>query len=182
MLPELTTNRKGAIAEAAITKAAVAVGIDVYRPALEGGRFDLIFDMGDRLLRVQCKSSPLHGDTVVVRCYSARRARSGLVRRKYTADEVDAFAVYCPELDRCYFIPFEVIGPNSEIRLRVSPARNNQRLRIRRAEDFDFEARLSALGPIAQLGERVAGSDEVGGSSPPGSTQMSALTSCVRNS
>ena len=51
----LTTNQKGAVAEAAITKVALEVGYDVYRPAIEGGRYDLIFDAGERLLRVQCK-------------------------------------------------------------------------------------------------------------------------------
>jgi len=35
-LPVLTTNQKGAIAEAAIMKAAFEVGYEVYRPAIEG--------------------------------------------------------------------------------------------------------------------------------------------------
>jgi hypothetical protein len=51
----LTTNQKGAIAEAAIMKAAFELGYDVYRPAIEGGRYDLIIDLEPRLLRVQCK-------------------------------------------------------------------------------------------------------------------------------
>jgi hypothetical protein len=45
----LTTNQKGAIAEAAITKAALELGYDVYRPATEGGRYDLIFDLSAAL-------------------------------------------------------------------------------------------------------------------------------------
>jgi hypothetical protein len=35
------------------------------------------------------------------------RAREGLRKRLYTADEIDAFAAYCAELDRCFFLPFE---------------------------------------------------------------------------
>ena len=41
MLPELTTDQKGAIAETAIVHEAVKLGIEVYRPVMEGGRFDL---------------------------------------------------------------------------------------------------------------------------------------------
>jgi hypothetical protein len=53
---ELTTNQKGAIAETAIAHAAVKLGIDVYRPVAEGGRFDLIFAFADgSLSRVRCK-------------------------------------------------------------------------------------------------------------------------------
>jgi PD-(D/E)XK endonuclease len=52
---ELTTDQKGAIAESAITSAALRIGVDVYRPFCEGGRYDLILDTGSRLLRTQCK-------------------------------------------------------------------------------------------------------------------------------
>ena len=43
MLSDLTTNQKGAIAEASIAREAIKLGIEVYRPVMEGGRFDLIF-------------------------------------------------------------------------------------------------------------------------------------------
>jgi hypothetical protein len=49
----LTTDQKGAIAELAIAKAATELGIDVYRPFADGGRYDVIFDLLDRLVRVQ---------------------------------------------------------------------------------------------------------------------------------
>ncbi len=62
MLPELTTNQKGAIAESAIVHEAIKLGIEVYRPVSEGGRFDLIFVLGDRLVRVQCKWAPRRRD------------------------------------------------------------------------------------------------------------------------
>ena len=70
---ELTTDQKGAIAELAIAKAAIELGIDVYRPVAEGGRYDLIFELGNRLVRVQCKCASRYGDILVVRCYSARK-------------------------------------------------------------------------------------------------------------
>src|ERR1051325_8385786 len=70
VLPDLTTNQKGAIAETAIVKEATRLGIEVCRPVAEGGRFDLIFLIGDRLFRVQCKWAPRQGDVVLIRCYS----------------------------------------------------------------------------------------------------------------
>jgi hypothetical protein len=41
----MTTDQKGAIAEAAIALAAMKLGVDVYRPLGEGGRYDLILDV-----------------------------------------------------------------------------------------------------------------------------------------
>lgn len=68
--------------------------------------------------------------------------------RRYTADEIDAFAVYCLELDRCYFLPIETFVGRATVHLRLGPARNNQVLRVHRAEEFDFAATLTRLkGP-----------------------------------
>jgi hypothetical protein len=49
-----------------------------------------------------------------------------------------------------------------------------QRQLVTWADDFDFAARLSRYGAIAQLGERVHGMHEVAGSSPAGSTLFRA--------
>src|SRR2546430_11782976 len=54
----LTTDQKGNIAEVAIALAAIKLGIDVYWPVGEGGRYDLILDVCGRLNRVQCKWAP----------------------------------------------------------------------------------------------------------------------------
>ena len=119
--------------------------------------------------RVQCKRAPRHGQVIVVRCYSTRRTRDGLLKRVYEEGEIDALAAYCAELDRCFYLPFEEFGRRTQIQLRLAPARNNQRHRLNWAEDFDFAAKLQRLGAVAQLGERVHGMHEVTGSSPVGS-------------
>lgn len=165
----LSTDQKGNIAEAAITLAAVKLGIDVYRPVGDGGRYDLIFVIDERLVRVQCKWAPRLHETIVVRCYSSRRNRNGLVRRIYRPGEIDAFAAYCVEIDRCYFLPFELFGPRTQISLRLGSTLNNQRLKVNWASSYDFEARLGRPGAIAQLGERRHGMAEVTGSIPVGS-------------
>ena len=60
----LTSNDKGNIAEAAIALEAIKLGIDVLKPVAEHGRYDLAFDLGLRVLRVQCKGGRLSGDVV----------------------------------------------------------------------------------------------------------------------
>jgi hypothetical protein len=35
----------------------------------------------------------------------------------YSHDEVDAFAAYCAELDRCYFLPIECMPPAGTVQL-----------------------------------------------------------------
>jgi hypothetical protein len=167
---ELTTDQKGAIAETAVALAALKLGVDVYRPVAEGGRYDLIFDVGDRLLRVQCKWAIRSGEVVSVPCRTCRRGRQGLVRRTYTSDDADAIGAYCADLDRCFLLPLDLFSGWTAIQLRLAPARNGQRAKVNWAERFELAATLGrSPGAIAQLGERRAGSAKVAGSSPAGS-------------
>ena len=154
----LTTDQKGAIAEAAIAHAALERGVGVAKP-FGDERYDLIFDFHPELVRVQCKWGSRIGDVIVVRCYSARRTAEGLSKRVYTADEIDAFAVYCSPLAQCYFLPLDMVPPGGTIQLRLGAARNNQRLRVHWASTYEFAATLPRQpGAVAQLGERLAGS------------------------
>jgi PD-(D/E)XK endonuclease len=167
----LTTDQKGAIAEAAIALAAIELGIGVSRP-LGDERYDLIFDVQPEFVRVQCKWAPKSGDVIGVPFRSCRRGRDGFIRRRYSAEEVDAIAAYCPQLGRCYFLSLDRFDDPAFIQLRLGPTRNNQQRGINWASDYEFVARLGRHhGAIAQLGERDAGSVEVAGSSPAGSTR-----------
>ena len=165
----LSTDQKGAIAELAIANAAIARRIGVYRPVGEGGRYDLIFDFGDRLDRVQCKWAPLERDVITVRVYSNRRTADGSRRRRYAIGEIDAVAAYCPELDRCFYLPAAHVAALTDLPShRTEPQQPDTRdqlggrLRVRRAT-------IRPPGAVAQLGERRAGSAEVRGSIPLGS-------------
>ena len=166
----MTTDQKGSIAELAIAFEASKLLIDVYRPVAEGGRCDLILGIGTDLLRVQCKWASRVKDAVIVRCSTFRRTRDGYRTTTYTADDVDAVAAYCHELNRCFLIPVDRVVGHRAIALRLAAARNNQRRRINWADDFDFAATLRRhQGAVAQLGERPDGIREVRGSIPLGS-------------
>ena len=149
----MTTDQKGAVADAAVALAAIKLGAHVYRPISDSGRADLILDIASKLFRVQCKWVPLRGGWIPIPFQSCRRGPEGFVRRVYTVDEIDALVAYCQALDRCFWLPIQRFAASPAIRLRLAPSRNNQRLRINWADDFDFAARLSDLGAVAQLGE-----------------------------
>ena len=153
----VTTDQKGAIAEACIAAEAIKLGIGVFRP-LADERYDLIFDLRPKLIRVQCKWATRRGEVVVVMCQSARRSANGFIRRPYTSEEIDAIAAYNLELDRCFFIPIFRVEGRPSIALRLSPCLNNQTRRINWADDFNLAATLSPQqGAVAQLGERLPG-------------------------
>jgi hypothetical protein len=102
----LSTNQKGAIAVAVISAEAAKHGIAVSRPTYDA-RYDLIFDLGKSLLRIQCKCGALDQDGGVLKVglQTCWHTPTGYVRNPYATGEVDFFAVYCGVQDRCYLLP-----------------------------------------------------------------------------
>ena len=156
---ELTTRQKGALAEAKIAAAAVEQGWFVLRPDQEGRRYDFVFDVDHRLLRIQCKWARVRGDVVIAQTGTCRHTPAGYVRSTYSPADIDVIALYCGELDRCFALPVTEVTGLHAIHLRLAPARNGQRSGVRLADAYP-------LGAVAQLGERRHGMAEVRGSSP----------------
>src|SRR6266542_3571523 len=144
----MTPNQKGTIAETAIIHAAAKLNVPILKPVNDGLRYDLAFELGHRILRVQCKWAARQGDIVVVRCRTFRRIRAGYSEVSYSADEIDAVGAYCADLDRCFLVPIERVDGKPAIWLRLAPTRNNQLKGVNWAEDYDFAATLQRLvGP-----------------------------------
>ena len=123
------------------------LGIGVLKPMWDM-RYDLVFDTGGDLLRVQCKWAVRRGDVIGIHTRRCRRSGAGLVHRSYEADEIDAIAAYCPDVERCYLLPHALSVNRTIVLLRLEPTRNNQHSGIRWARDYELGARLRALlGP-----------------------------------
>jgi prevent-host-death family protein len=170
----LNSNRKGAIAEMKIATAATELGIPVLRPMTEHGRYDLAFEIGGRILRVQCKWGALdEAETVIkVALQTSCLTPAGYVRSPYLPGEIDLVAVYCAALERCYLLQGVVACERTSILLRLTPPRNRQRACINLASDFEF------AGAVAQLEERRHGMAEARGSSPLSSTPSRTEVGC----
>src|SRR5438067_1456523 len=143
-------NHKGAIAEAEIAAAAIRLGIPVLKPLSEHGRYDLVFDLGRELARVQCKWGRLvrDGDVISVPIGGSRLTPAGYVRSCYSPDEIDFVAVYCGEMERCFLLPAGSVAGKAAVSLRLAAPRNAQRACITLASEVEFS------GAVAQLGER----------------------------
>ena len=113
---------------------------------------------------MQCKWATLKdGNVVSIRLRTSRHTPAGYVRTVYSADEIEGFAAYCRELDRCFFLPIAEFNEQSHAHLRLGPARNGQLHGVKMADAY-------LLGAVAQLGERCHGMAEVRGSIPLSST------------
>jgi hypothetical protein len=122
----------------AIITAFHAARVPVYLPFGENTRCDLIAEMPEQLLKVQCKSGRLVNGSIGFPTISsyAHHPRPKHLKRDYLGD-VDAFAVYCHATSGVYLVPIDEV-PTRQCWLRVEPPRNNQHRRIRFAADYEI--------------------------------------------
>jgi hypothetical protein len=139
---ELTTSRKGAAAEVEIAAALIRLGLVVLWPMCEGGRYDLVVDTGERMLRIQCKWASRKGGVLTARCVTSRHTPGGYRKTTYSAAEVDALALYSPATDACYLIPIEEAAGRKTISLRLAAALNHQGAGIHWARDYELARAL----------------------------------------
>lgn len=158
-------NHKGNVAELAIATEAARLGLSVLKPLTEHERYDLVLGIGSRLYRVQCKWGKRCDGGIQVRLKSSYHSPTrGYVITTYDESEVDLVAVYCGDIDRCYLLPVELIAGRNMVFLRLDRPRNNQRAALNWATAYEFP------GAVAQLAERLTGSQEAEGSNPSSST------------
>jgi PD-(D/E)XK endonuclease len=130
-------------------------GYAVLVPFGENTRYDLVIDNDEELARVQCKTGRLRQGAIrfaTCSCYG-HHANPKTARRPY-GDEIDYFAVYCPETEGVYLVPIADVPVKVLAALRVTPARNSQQQRIREARNYQLatvRCRATA-GPRATSG------------------------------
>lgn len=154
----------GNAGEAAILAALVARDFDVLVPFGSGHPFDLALHLGGSgILRVQCKTAWKERGCLLFNCLATDHGKGA---RSY-AGLADVFGVYFPPLHAAYLVPIGSVG-RSEGRLRLEPARNNQRRRIRFAADYVIDRwtpeALSRLAQPLDGGVGVTAFDRVGAS------------------
>jgi PD-(D/E)XK endonuclease len=131
----MKTATRGNAAEARILAEFVARGLDVLTPFGSGHPYDLAVDLGaSRFLRVQCKTAWLIGRGCLA--FHCRSTDHGRGRQPYDG-LADLFGVHLPANDAVYLVPVAEV-PGHVGRLRLEPARNNQRRGVRFADDFEI--------------------------------------------
>jgi hypothetical protein len=138
----VTTIARGNAAEAAVLHALTAAGIHILVPFGDGLPFDLAAVVpGGRVLRLQVKCGRVRKGCIEFKASSTDHGRGQLHYR----GRADVIAVYVATLARVFMVPVDDC-PSFRGYLRVDAPRNNQRRRVRMAEDYSLETWSESLG------------------------------------
>ena len=139
----MNSSRRGDETESIVLAELMRVGLSVSVPFGDSDRYDLIVDDDGSLYRVQCKTGSWVNGTVRFNLYSSTTASGDRSDSEYTADEIDAYAVYAQSLDRVYWVPIEDTG-HGEMRLRVDDPHPHAPLStINWAEEYELTDRFT---------------------------------------
>jgi hypothetical protein len=146
----MDTARIGNATEAAVLRAFVERDLHVLIPFGGGQPFDLAVVIGSTgLLRVQCKTARRRGGCLL---FNSRTTDHGKGRLRYDG-LADVFGVYSPQTGRVYLVPV-VEATTFVTSLRTEPTRNNQRLHVKWAPDYEIDRWTDRALQAVGRGER----------------------------
>ena len=135
-MEQFSTQTKGCLTEQRCFVKCLEAGYMISKPLFDNARYDFILDTGERLLRIQVKSSVWNEDhsAFTFNGYSQHSTSGGNKRMKYTNKEIDYFMT---EKDNIFYLyPAEEDGFTVKT-LRTTTKQNNSH--VNWAKDYIFE-------------------------------------------
>jgi len=110
-------------------------GYLILNPETEHAPFDLVAYKDQTFKRIQVKYRALtRGGVLDISFRTSYSFSGGVVTRSIDKEEIDLFAIYCPETDGCYYLQPKDF--DQTVSLRVKAPRNGQCAGVRWAKDF----------------------------------------------
>lgn len=138
----MNTNQLGKITELEVLSYVMKQGYSVSIPFGDKDRYDQIWDINGKLLRVQVKTSHWYKNeqsAIEFKCLTNYVKTTGNVEHKYSKEEIDYFATYWE--GKVYLVPVEECSSKKILRFS---AKQNQGT-ICWAKDYEFEEVIKNL-------------------------------------
>ena len=136
------TKKLGDLSEMEAAMFAIKQGIEVSKPIGDRYRYDQIWDINGKLLRIQVKSPHISNGAVEVNCKSMSRIKGKSVSHPYNGNEIDAIVV--PYNDNCYMLLPKDFGKNA-IRLRFESTSGKNKRNIKWLNDYSFDIKIKEI-------------------------------------
>jgi hypothetical protein len=138
------TKFKGNVTELEVLTYITRLGYQVSIPFGDRERYDQIWDIRGKLIKVQVKTaSPIDDDVTAIKfsCRSSQRSMGKTKNSRYLPGEIDYFATFWQ--GRCYLIPLS--ETSTEKILRFHPPKNGQTKGITFANEYEVEVMLASI-------------------------------------
>ena len=144
----MDTNQVGKITEINVLSFLINRGYSVSLPFGDKDKYDQIWDINNKLYKVQIKTSRWLDDEhsgIIFSCFTVSNGK----KHTYHAEEVDLFATFFD--NKLYVVPFNECS--TEKKLRFTSKQPNQPS-ITWAKDYEFEEFLKRVGVNGEIPKR----------------------------
>lgn len=111
-------------------------GYIIMNPMTEHSPFDFVAYKDGQFQRVQVKYRTMTNGSIVLPFKTSWNDKNGTHIKFYDLNEIDVFAIYCPDNDKCYFLKSDDMMDKKCITLRILPSKNHQIENIIMAENY----------------------------------------------
>ena len=132
----------GNITELEVQTYVTKLGVQVSIPYGDRARYDQIWDVNGKLLKIQVKHANEKGETIEIKCKSIVHRNGKHVSLRYTKDQIDGIATFYK--GKCYLIPVEKTTRDIKT-LRFGKPKSNIQSTVNWAIDYEVEKYLSAI-------------------------------------
>jgi hypothetical protein len=139
------TKDKGDLGVAKVFADLVEKGYALLFPATEHAPFDLVAWDGERFIRLQVKYRSARRGVIKLQFRSVWNDKHGTHVRPMDKASVDVVALYCPEVDQCFYVDPSRLGGG--VTLRLQPAANCQEVGVRYADQF---RQVPGIAPVSR--------------------------------
>ena len=139
----MDTNTIGKLTELKVLTYITELGYSVSIPFGDKDRYDQIWDINGKLLRVQIKTSRWKTEqqkSIIFSCKTSYARSSGVRQHVYTKDDIDFFATYWN--NKVYLIPVEECSSEKTLWFEKP---SNGCTRCRFAKDYEVEEVLKRI-------------------------------------
>lgn len=140
------TKDKGDIGLSAVILDLSIKEFNIFLPMSDHLPFDLIAYKDQQCYRIQVKYRKAKNNKIEVAFKSVYSNKKGVVINHYDPDEVDYFAIYCPDTKDCYYVRFD--GSAKSLTFRIGGQSDRKEKNVHYAEEYQLEPRTSrGVGP-----------------------------------
>lgn len=132
----------GNITELEVQTYVTRLGVQVSVPYGDRSRYDQIWDVNGKLLKVQIKHANEKSGAIEIKCKSIVHRNGKHVNLRYTKDQVDGIATFYN--NKCYFIPIEKASRDVKT-LRFDKPKFNINSTVNWAEEYEVEKYLLTI-------------------------------------
>lgn len=130
------TSDKGDLGTVSVMADLIRKGFDVCQPISSTLPFDLVILKNNVFYKVQVKYRKMVDGCVEFEMLRSIISDGKIVTRRIRPEEVDLYALYCPDTNQCYYIQAITVSNLQQVKFRMHPPKNNQLKGVKMAKDY----------------------------------------------